>query len=264
MRKVLVTFLIILIVLMSASFVYARTATVNTRNLNFRDGATTYGTTIIKKLQVGEKVTIIEDLGEWCKVSYDGKEGYVKKEYIDFDPETETPVVTEPEPETIKEGYGLLTTKSDIYALPLLNSSKLASINENATVEIVSEVGNWKYILTDDVAGWILSKNIKTSNDESTATELSANTTPETNTVNQVQTNTVEEPKTTNETKYPLTMYVNVDAVNIRESASTDSDILTSAEQNAEVKVLSESGEWYEVEIDGTKGYVKKEFLTKK
>ena len=132
MRKVLMTFLIILIILMSASFAYARTATVNTRNLNFRDGATTYGTNIIKKLQVGEKVTIIEDLGEWCKVSYDGKEGYVKKEYIDFDPETETPTVTEPEPEPIREGYGLLTTKSDIYALPLLNSSKLASINENA------------------------------------------------------------------------------------------------------------------------------------
>ena len=51
MRKVLMTFLIILIILMSASFAYARTATVNTRNLNFRDGATTYGTNIIKKLR---------------------------------------------------------------------------------------------------------------------------------------------------------------------------------------------------------------------
>ncbi len=60
------------------------------------------------------------------------------------------------------------------------------------------------------------------------------------------------------------TMYINVDAVNIRKEASTTATILNSAEKNSALEVLDTSNpEWYKVKTSsGTVGYVLAKYLS--
>ena len=55
---------------------------------------------------------------------------------------------------------------------------------------------------------------------------------------------------------------VNVTAVRIRESASTDSNIITNIYEEDEVEVLEKNGEWYKVKSGNYVGYAKSEFFT--
>lgn len=54
---------------------------------------------------------------------------------------------------------------------------------------------------------------------------------------------------------------VNVMAVRIRESMSTDSNIVTNIYENDEVEILEENGEWYKVKYGDKVGYAKSEFF---
>lgn len=66
------------------------------------------------------------------------------------------------------------------------------------------------------------------------------------------------------ETNSKKTMYINVDAVNIRKEASTTATILNSAEKNSALEVLDTSNsEWYKVKTSsGTVGYVLAKYLS--
>lgn len=60
------------------------TATVNESGLRIRKDAST-DSGIYALLAQGDIVDIYEDLGEWLKVDYDGREGYVSAEYVTID-----------------------------------------------------------------------------------------------------------------------------------------------------------------------------------
>lgn len=69
---------------------------------------------------------------------------------------------------------------------------------------------------------------------------------------------------TINYTSFAVTATVNVTAVRIRESASTEANIVTNIYQEDEVEILEENGEWYKVKYGEKIGYAKAEFFTKK
>ena len=181
-----------------------------------------------------------------------------------------------------------------VYVLPLLNSTKIATIDQNTIIDIISEAGNWCYIQNDDVSGWVMASKItgKKKNTGDTSAEItnvvnntvSNNdvknevnvveqvndiTTPnqtENNIVNEVNTtasNTVDKKTSESNTSYPVKMYVNVEAVYVRESATKDSKAVTSIGKGTPVRVTGESGDWYKVEVSDGKGYVMKQFLSK-
>ena len=60
------------------------------------------------------------------------------------------------------------------------------------------------------------------------------------------------------------TATVNVTAVRVRESASTEASIVTNLYQQDEVEILEENGEWYKVQYGDKVGYAKSEFFTQK
>ncbi len=189
-------------------------------------------------------------------------------------------------------GKGTISQDVTVYVLPLLNSTQISTLSTNTEVDIISEVGNWKYVMTDTVAGWILASKVESNNsaepndtkgtnqnnengnnvntnNDTNGTNLNNENANGTNSNNENnnQTNSNNENNQTNTnnnqtSNYPTKMSVNVDAVNVREQASTDSEIVTSVEQNTSVNVTGESGDWYKVEVNGTKGYIKKEFLS--
>jgi spore germination cell wall hydrolase CwlJ-like protein len=78
-----------------------------------------------------------------------------------------------------------------------------------------------------------------------------------------------EEPQSniTEETVREVALYANIgisiakEYVNIREKASTDSEVLGKLYKNSAVEILDTSGDWYHVESGSIKGYVKEEFI---
>ena len=272
MKKFVTIFLTVIIICSLACSVLASTGTVNTQGLNLRDGASTSGTNIIVKIDKDEVLNIEEDLGEWYKVNYKDYSGFVNKQYVDLNPE-------EPVETTIEDGHGrVLSDATNVYVLPLLNSTHLSELKKGQDVIIISEVENWKFIQTENTTGWVVANKIegtlkKESNQENETnnqTENKANEVVEENNqvTNNVDTNNEntsteeneEKPQTT--TTYPTSLYVNVDAVNIRENATTESNVVASVGLNTPVRVTGEEGDWYKVEVSDGKGYIMKRYLS--
>lgn len=296
MKKIATTIIMIIIMTMIATVAWAATGTVNTQDLNMREGAST-SKNVIKQLAKGTEVNILSEEGEWYQISVNNITGYVNKKYIDKKEET---VTEDPNKGTVNTNPDMINDVSKIketttvYVLPLLNSTKIATIDQNTIIDIISEAGNWCYIQNDDVSGWVMASKItgKKKNAGNTSAEItnvvnntvSNNdvenevnvveqvndiTTPnqtENNIVNGVNTtvsNTVDKKTSESNTSYPVQMYVNVEAVYVREGATKDSKAVTSIGKGTPVRVTGESGDWYKVEVSDGKGYVMKQFLSK-
>lgn len=296
MKKIATTIIMIIIMTMIATVAWAATGTVNTQDLNMREGAST-SKNVIKQLAKGTEVNILSEEGEWYQISVNNITGYVNKKYIDKKEET---VTEDPNKGTVNTNPDMINDVSKIketttvYVLPLLNSTKIATIDQNTIIDIISEAGNWCYIQNDDVSGWVMASKItgKKKNTGDTSAEItnvvnntvSNNnvenevnvvekvndiTTPnqtENNIVNEVNTtvsNTVDKKTSESNTSYPVQMYVNVEAVYVREGATKDSKAVTSIGKGTPVRVTGESGDWYKVEVSDGKGYVMKQFLSK-
>lgn len=296
MKKIATTIIMIIIMTMIATVAWAATGTVNTQDLNMREGAST-SKNVIKQLAKGTEVNILSEEGEWYQISVNNITGYVNKKYINKKEET---VTEDPNKGTVNTNPDMINDVSKIketttvYVLPLLNSTKIATIDQNTIIDIISEAGNWCYIQNDDVSGWVMASKItgKKKNTGDTSAEItnvvnntvSNNnvenevnvveqvndiTTPNqtgNNIVNEVNTtvsNTVDKKTSESNTSYPVQMYVNVEAVYVRESATKDSKAVTSIGKGTPVRVTGESGDWYKVEVSDGKGYVMKQFLSK-
>ena len=197
-------------------------------------------------------------------------------------------------------GSTKLLKDSSLYVLPLLNSTKIDELKKDDKITVISVNGDWAYIYSEKNAGWVFADNVESiknnknesqtgNNTNSTGTNTNesvnnvsnsnstntANTISSSNSVNGADdTNSTKNSKTStsnsnksntstsSNVKYPATMYVNVDAAYIRNSASADSDKVTSVGKNCPVTVLSKDGDWYKVEVSEGKGYMKASLLS--
>lgn len=220
-----------------------------------------------------------------------------------------SPILTEKE--AIEKNKTKIKNETEIYVLPLLNSSKLGTIAKDEEVMLVSVSGKWAYIRGSKKSGWVnkeelesqtiyLPKNNtkKAEDTTNTSNQNSDDNNQENNQDNKANsdnnnsengnsdTNNNDnnkgnennqdsksknsndsangETETATETNSKKTMYINVDAVNIRKEASTTATILNSAEKNSALEVLDTSNsEWYKVKTSsGTVGYVLAKYLS--
>ncbi len=217
MKKIIITSIIVLIMTIFAGTVLAKTGTVNTPRLNLRDGASTVDTNILKKLDKGVTVNIVEEQDGWYKITYENLSGYVKNEYVDINPETQTGTttgeagVTTGKSENEPQGEGSddckMISDADVYVLPLINSTKISKIKANTKITIISENGNWKYIQSEDKLGWVISSKVKGGKNQLTEPQgnqgnnVLENTLPQQNETNEnTTTNSVQNQVTNNNT----------------------------------------------------------------
>ena len=130
MKKIATTIIMIIIMTMIATVAWAATGTVNTQDLNMREGAST-SKNVIKQLAKGTEVNILSEEGEWYQISVNNITGYVNKKYINKKEET---VTEDPNKGTVNTNPDMINDVSKIketttvYVLPLLNSTKIATI----------------------------------------------------------------------------------------------------------------------------------------
>ena len=60
-----------------------REGTAVTLSLKVRDESN-YDSNVMGSITMGEKVSVLEDMGEWSKIQYKNNTGYILNEYVDF------------------------------------------------------------------------------------------------------------------------------------------------------------------------------------
>lgn len=280
-RYIYIIFILAIILITIGGYSMAKTGSIqNSDYLNLRQEPST-SSNILAKMPKDATFEILSEDGDWYKIQYNDYTGYVSKQYVKVNETIANNNIT---PKS--NSKGIINTNSAVYVLPLLNSSKIGSINSNTEVLVVSITGKWAYVQNDNISGWVFTNNINGTEDqtsyEDTVTENNNsdnnsennvqenNTTQDTNN-NEAQDNNIEQNQNnqadsnTEETSknYPQTMYVNVEAVYVRAQPTTESNAVASVGINTPVTVKGEEGDWYKVEVSDGSGYMMKKFLSK-
>ena len=226
-----------------------------TTSLNVRSGAgTSYSA--IGSLRANETVKITGESGNWFKIDFNGRAGYVSKDFIKVDEqnnEASKPEVKpeEPKPETpsVEEKTGQVinvTTSLNVRSGAGTNYSSIGSLKTNATVKITGESGNWYKIDFNGRVGYVSKDYIKVN------TSTSGNVKPEEKPETPSQPTTLKDGKVTGIST----------SLNVRSGAGTNYSIIGSLKPNQSVKITGESGSWYKIDLNGKVGYVSKQYVT--
>lgn len=253
---------------------------------------------IIDLISIGEKVEIVKQEGDWYKVTYNNKTGYIrndllkinednteksanieetKKEEAEKTEETSTAQKSTKKEDSqsseqietnttiLQPGYsGKLTSKLDIKILPSINSSIISTIYEDTDFKIVDKMNKWCYIETSNASGWVLLGKI---NSNKVSEEIKQENKEEEKKEEEVKEDKKEEETKTEEKvenkETNVTKYVNVTVLNLRNKPENGAEVITGLDINTEVTVIEEvDNTWCKVKVNGKTGYVASKYLS--
>lgn len=255
--------------------VFAVTGVITEITVNLRKKPSTDSKRIMYVTQ-DDVVEVLEKDGEWYKIKAKGKTGYVFEKYIKVDDskleqKEETSNESQEEQEVKNEESSneiqdvttdvelklQIKSKTDVRLIPNISSSIVYTSKKDISVDVIETIGDWTYVLVDNVYGWVRTDKVveenqvqKAEKDEKTETTIA----------NKEEENKEETAKI--ETK---TAYIKYDTVNLREKPSTNSKTLAKLKLNDEVTVLEKiNSVWSKVKVDGKTGYVSTDLLSDK
>ena len=188
--KILGIVLILIVLLAAYNFSIAATGKVNENNIRMRKEPNTTSA-IITNLYKNDEVEVLEKTGDWYKIKYEGKVGYMRSDLIDITSGTvvDAAVVasTAPTPTTTQTA-GTTTTETttsttaetatssattaekkeytlkvdtSIKTYPVMYARNKVDVKKGEKVEKVEELGKWIKVKKDTSEGWILSTEIE-------------------------------------------------------------------------------------------------------
>lgn len=254
------------VLLFSSSVVLASTGIVTGKTVRIRESADS-SSKIVTNAYRNDEIKVIGEEGDWYKVEYEGKTGYISKEFVEvkeYTPATtepteataQTPTTTAEQPVESNTSNPTVIKDSNLKLLPIFSSRTLGTVPMGTEVEVKREVTNWIQVTAGSNTGWILKNNV-TGYGKTTDVQ----TVPEENTEVQVPEETTTEPENTEGDYNSQTGYVNTDTVRIRETAG--GKIIGNLDINDVVTILGEEGDWYHISCDKfNDGYVSKSLVT--
>lgn len=162
-------------------------------------------------------------------------------------------------------GYtGNLTATLELKILPSINSSNIATINENTAITITDKINKWCYIQTQDNSGWALISKVETNQEENQVTENQEGTgTEEQNTETENENQTEETSAQVSSENTTVTKYVSAETLNVRESTDNQANIISQLDLNTKVTVVEVvDSTWSKITVDGKTGYVASKYLS--
>lgn len=278
-----VKFILLIIFFMAlifASKCFAVTGEITEITVNLRKEPSTDSKKIMYVTQ-DDKVEVLEKVGEWYKIKFEGKTGYVFGKYLKVDDSkleevskedekiesTEKESTTKTEESEKKEDtrneVQEITTdipvklqikeRTQVRLIPNITSNTIYTAKKVLSIEVIEQVSEWSYISVDNIIGWVRTDNIVEETLISTdKKEDEVEKKDEDKTLDVAQ----------KETK---TAYIKYDKVNLRKKASTSSAVLAKLKLNDKVTVLEEiDSKWSKVKVDEITGYVSTELLSDK
>ena len=201
---------------------------ITTARVHFRTGAgTNYSSMGV--LDTGVKVSYISESGNWTKVQYNSKTGYICSDYLKKESSTST--TTNTMYVTASAGLNLRKGPSTSYAV-------IKTLSKGTEVTVVSSSNGWSKVNVGGVSGYVSSdylSSTKPSTGSSSSNESTSNTTS--------------------------TMYT-TERLNLRKGAGTSYSVITTLDKGVAVTVHSSSNGWSKVSVNGMSGYVSSNYLS--
>ena len=201
---------------------------ITTARVHFRTGAgTNYSSMGV--LDTGVKVTYISESGNWTKVQYNSKTGYICSDYLKKESSTST--TTNTMYVTASAGLNLRKGPSTSYAV-------IKTLSKGTEVTVISSSDGWSKVNAGGVSGYVSSSYLsstKPSTGSSSSDESTSNSTS--------------------------TMYT-TDRLNLRKGAGTSYSVITTLDKGIAVTVHSSSNGWSKVSVNGMSGYVSSSYLS--
>ena len=176
----------------------------------------------------GETYTVLGRSGNWVKIDYNGKDGFVFNRYIRIEGTADVPVEG-------KEGK-IVNCKvaANVREKATSKSKLLGTVKRGETYKVLATAGSWvKILYGKSVEGYVYKTYIRIT-DEGT------------------------EPSPTGRTATIVNCKV---AANVRAKATQNSKLLGTAKKGETYDVLGTSGNWVKIDYDGTAGYVFKRYV---
>ncbi|MDY3372814.1 MAG: SH3 domain-containing protein [Terrisporobacter othiniensis] len=197
---------------------------VTTARVHFRTGAgTNYSSMGV--LDEGTKVTYLSASGNWTKVQYNSKTGYICSDYLEKEQSTSTTSTMYVTPDV-----GLNVRKG-----PGTSYSKVTTLSKGTAVTVHSTSDGWSKITANGVEGYVSSQYLSS-----------------------------KKPSSSNgSTSTTKTMYVTPDVgLNVRKGPGTSYSKITKLSKGTAVTVHSTSNGWSKITANGVEGYVSSEYLS--
>ncbi|WP_110928480.1 N-acetylmuramoyl-L-alanine amidase [Bacillus massiliglaciei] len=172
----------------------------------------------------GKRITIISEKNSWMKVRYGKQIGWVSAKYLQ-----ETAYVNVPT---------LILRKTSS-----ANSSQLTALSKGTALDVTSSKGNWLkvYVPSKNKTGWVSKAYIS-----------------------YIKPSEANQDGAQNAQSPSGNYYVMASSLNIRKSASSESNIVTKAPKGTAVTVLKQSGNWAQVMTpSGKTGWASMVYLSK-
>ena len=284
LKKVAITLAVILFILTNIKYSLGVTGKITAETIRIRAEATT-DSKIIEIGNAGEKVDILGLEGDWYKVSFKGKTGYIYKDYLTPDGEVTTSDQTEntsdttqsPEASTTPETSvapsetptqttndkamelgNVVNKETSAYLLPNFTSTKIEKVNKDQEIKLITTMANWAKIEINQKEAWIpktfLMKEVSVETTKPTEQQ------PEETTETQPET---QQPEQTTQPAVNKAGYISSNAsAHFRSGPSTSSQSLGKLPKNTKITITGEENGWYKVSYNGKEGYISKSLVT--
>ena len=195
-------------------------------SVNFRTGpGTNYSS--VGKLNKGYKVEYIGISGSWVNVKYNGKIGYIHKDYI-----SSSSGISD---NNVKSTKIVTASSLNFRSGASTSASKIGSLLKGTEVGFISESNGWSKISYKGKVGYVSSRYLS---------------------------NKLNTPSTDNNVK--STKIVTASSLNFRRGASTNASKIGTIPKGTEVGFISESNGWSKISYNGKVGYVSSRYLSNK
>ena len=198
-----------------------------TENVNFRTGpSTSYSSiTVISK---GSSIEVLSTSGNWVNAKYNGKTGYIYKDYVSNSTSTSNSETTQ----TTK--YVNTTAGLNVRTGPSTSYAKIATLSYGQSVNVLSTSNGWSKINYNGSTGYVSSQYLQSTKPSSSSS--------------------LETSKTVK--------YVNTTSgLNMRTGPATSYAKITTLAYGQSVNVLSTSNGWSKINYSGSTGYVSSQYL---
>ena len=243
----------------------ANTAKVNVETANLRETADESGK-ILEQLSIGQEIEILEKQSDWYKVKAKGITGYVRADLVSVPNEeknstqtnnvTDTQIATNNQNEennlidtqekNIQSGEKYKIVKDiKLKIVPVINATDIIEVKQDEEVTVTEIINDWICVETTTTKGWLRKENLKTEETKQEEQIVQA------------------EEKASEETS-TKTLYINTETANLRKTASTTSEVVTTLSLNSAVNVISEENGWSKVKVGDKEGYISSSLLSDK
>lgn len=205
------------------------------------------------------KFTVVTYGSSWCYVYYKGTYGYVMTKFVKMLDEATPPADSgsgstggsaggssseSAVKATVKTPEGRLNMRKTAS----INADIIRRINPGKTVTVLKKGSKWCYVKYSDDTGYVMTKFLDFGGGSSSGSGSGSSST---------------QPPASDGTKKYAQVTTEEGRLNLRSSKSSgDDNIIKRIPRNAYVEVLEYGSKWCRVNYNGTKGYVKTEFLT--